>query len=123
MAENFLKMAQDFPVQEKENQEELIREVENLKKRVEKLESQINQLSGPLTQMVIDVRTMLSEIENPFNYLSQMGFSDLIKNLGSKPAEQKIILKPNEPEETSPPKKEHEKKSMKKKRRKTKLKR
>ena len=107
MAKNFLEMAQGFPVQEEGNQqEEIIREIENLRKRVEKLESQIDQLSGPLTQMVVDVRTMLSEIENPFNYLSQMGFSDLIKSLRSKNGEQKIILKQ---EETQPKQKERKK--------------
>jgi len=49
-------------------------EVMEMRKRMERLEKEVKEVSEPLQKTLLDIRSMLSELENPFNYLKFMGY-------------------------------------------------
>ena len=63
-----------------DREEVLEEEVEKLKKRVASLEEEIRSVYEPLKNTILDIRTLMSELENPFNYLRQLGLSDEFLN-------------------------------------------
>ena len=86
-------------------------ELDELKSKLEKIEKEFNQLKEPLKKTLTDIRTIISELENPFNYLRAI--------LGEVPVssiEEKLIpLEKQEKEEGVLEKKESEEVEEKKK--------
>ena len=72
----------------------------SLKRRLEELEKEVKMLREPLENTLMDVRELISNLENPFNYISS--FIDLSESR-SKPVrhEEKVVQKPRKFEEVA----------------------
>jgi len=56
-------------------------ELNRINKRIEKLEKQFEEIHGSLQQTLLDVRSTLTEMENPFNYLKEIGIDEIIQKI------------------------------------------
>ncbi len=65
--------------EEEENEEDLIEDLTDLKHRVNLMEKEMKDLSQALKQTVLDVRSLISEMDNPFNYLRSIGVDKLVE--------------------------------------------
>jgi hypothetical protein len=62
-----------------ESYEDLSTEIFNLRKRIGDLESNLNSLSAALKNTLTDIRSIISELDNPFNILRSVGVDELLE--------------------------------------------
>ena len=58
---------------------ELIDDVMDLKRRVNGIEKELKEVTGVLKKTIMDVRTLISEMDNPFNFLRSIGVDKLVE--------------------------------------------
>lgn len=73
-----------------------------LKKKFEEIEEEVKRLREPLESTLMDVRELISNLENPFNYATKiLGVSEVLKKREDEPgADEAETVAPEEP---SPP--------------------
>ena len=65
--------------EEYEEDSELIDDVMDLKRRVGSIEKELKEVTGALKKTIMDVRTLISEMDNPFNFLRSIGVDKLVE--------------------------------------------
>ncbi len=78
MAEEENKTQETIEELEYEEEEDIVDEVNSLKERIENIEKEIKDLSKILKNTVLDVRNLISEIDNPFSFLKTIGVDKLV---------------------------------------------
>lgn len=58
--------------------------------RISKLESALSEISGNTTAVLSDIRTVLTELENPMNYLKGLGIDEVILTMTENVMEKKL---------------------------------
>ena len=78
-------------------------EVEELKTKLAKVEEQVREIVEPVKKTLFDIRTLMSELENPFNLLRVLG-ENLDKYRSSQPESLSEAVQPKEAAEKEPAK-------------------
>ncbi|MCS7098575.1 MAG: hypothetical protein NZ922_06325 [Candidatus Methanomethyliaceae archaeon] len=58
--------------------------------RISKLESALSEISGNTTAVLSDIRTVLTELENPMNYLKGLGIDEVVLTMTENVMEKKL---------------------------------
>ncbi len=66
---------------QKEEKEELSVEVMDLKRRIATMEKDVKGLSEALKNTLTDIRSLIAELDNPFNLLRSVGVDDLVQRI------------------------------------------
>jgi len=66
----------------------------SLKKRLEELEEEVRKLKEPLETTLMDVREIISNLENPFNYVANILELDKLRRSGEDVRDVKERLLP-----------------------------
>ena len=87
----------------------------SLKKRLEELEEEVRKLKEPLETTLMDVREIISNLENPFNYVANILELDKLRRSGEdvRDVKERVVREIERPEEEkAPPKIDYRQVSM-----------
>ncbi|HDJ67059.1 MAG TPA: hypothetical protein ENF33_05060 [Nitrososphaeria archaeon] len=73
----------------------------SLKKRLEELEEEVRKLKEPLETTLMDVREIISNLENPFNYVANILELDKLRRSGEdiRDVKERVVREIERPEE------------------------